>query len=292
MSERRSVQASSLGSYFGVGFNTPEEQLRIDLGIDEQVFDEDSEDRMALGRLLEDGALNYFEYKLGISIVNRNKEVIDVFDGMLRCKIDGETIYNGEDTVVENKISNSQAGVFTKDLGYALQCQAYMEGKGYPQALLLGLYQGRPALKVLKRNDELISDIYKMVTVVYGILNGILGMEEYPWDIVDKYAKEDTKVTLKELDFETVIQLDELLTINDTLKALESRKSEIQANIKNLYDNCSYSDDSFSFTISTSKRGGGFDELSFSVAHPEIDLEMYRKADTETKTMRLTRKKK
>ena len=69
--ERYDVIASSL-SYFGVGFNTVQEQLDIDLGKIEKVFDEEAQDRMDLGNAMEDGCINYFETKMGIKIDERN----------------------------------------------------------------------------------------------------------------------------------------------------------------------------------------------------------------------------
>ena len=43
------VTPSSIGSYFGVGFNSPEEQFEIDSAQEESTFDADSLDRMELG---------------------------------------------------------------------------------------------------------------------------------------------------------------------------------------------------------------------------------------------------
>ena len=50
--ERFDVIASSLSSYLGVGFNTVQEQLEIDLGKIEKVFDEEAQDRMNLGNAM------------------------------------------------------------------------------------------------------------------------------------------------------------------------------------------------------------------------------------------------
>ena len=68
MKERFYVVASALSSYFGVGFNTIEEQLEIDLGHMEKEFDEEAQERMDLGNCMEEGCLNFFEKKLGIFI--------------------------------------------------------------------------------------------------------------------------------------------------------------------------------------------------------------------------------
>ena len=74
MNSRYNVIASSLSSYFGVGFNTIQEQLDYDLGNEERVVDEEAQDRMDLGNAMEDGCLNYFEKKMGILIDERNSE--------------------------------------------------------------------------------------------------------------------------------------------------------------------------------------------------------------------------
>ena len=91
MKERYDVIASSLSSYFGVGFNTVQEQLDYDLGKEERVVDEEAQDRMNLGIALEDGCLNYFEQKMGIKIDERNSEYKYAFNDQLKCKRDGRT---------------------------------------------------------------------------------------------------------------------------------------------------------------------------------------------------------
>ena len=71
---RYDIIASSLSSYFGVGFNTIEEQLDIDRGLMVKEVDDEAQDRMDLGNAMEEGCLNYFEKKLGIVIDERNSE--------------------------------------------------------------------------------------------------------------------------------------------------------------------------------------------------------------------------
>ena len=113
---RFNVIASSLSSYFGVGFQTIDEQLDIDMGIAEKEFDEDAQDRMDLGNAMEDGCLNYFEKKLNISIDERNSEYKYACNGLLKCKRDGRTFLDGVETGVENKYSNSKSGSFMAPL--------------------------------------------------------------------------------------------------------------------------------------------------------------------------------
>ena len=85
MKERFDIIASSLSSYFGVGFNTVDEQLDIDLGLTEKVFDDEAQERLDLGNCMEDGCLNFFEKKLGIIIDERNNEYKYAVNSLLQC---------------------------------------------------------------------------------------------------------------------------------------------------------------------------------------------------------------
>ena len=293
MKERFDLIASSLSSYFGVGFNDPMTQLDIDLGIIAQEFDEVAEDRMRLGRHMEDASLNYFEEALGIVIDERNSEYAYAFNGMLKCKRDGRTFYEGEETGVENKYSNSTQHCFTDDFGYVIQCHGYMEAWNLNQWLLLGMWQGRPVKKLIKRDNELMKDIEEMVECVYGILTGILDREDFRWDIVEKYSK---TVQLKELTDEDVEDYDkELLRNLAELKEIEkdtkSRIDEISDYIKKTYQDSKYNDGLYTYSISTGERAGGYDMEALSIEHPEIDLSKYRKESNLFKTIRCTKNK-
>ena len=155
MKERFDIIASSLSSYFGVGFNTVDEQLDIDLGLTEKVFDDEAQERLDLGNCMEDGCLNFFEKKLGIIIDERNNEYKYAVNGLLKCKRDGRTFIDGVETGVENKYSNSSSECFTESFGYELQCQAYMMAWGLDQWLLCGMHNGKPKMKLIKANKEL-----------------------------------------------------------------------------------------------------------------------------------------
>lgn len=292
MKERFAVAASSLGSYFGVGFNDPLAQLMIDTGQMEAEFDDDAIDRMELGNILEDASLNVLEYKLGIKITHRNTEVEDALDGKLRMKLDGETIINGEETVVENKVSNSKSKVFTSDKGYEFQCQAYMMHRGWNQALLGGLYQGKPIWKIIKRNDAMIEDIKVMVERVYGIMNGILSEEDFPWDLVEKYSH---KVVVDHYDTFDPIEdgeyLERLPELNDEIKALTDEKNSIVEYLKNKYSAVSYSDDNYSLSVSSYERKGSLDTIALEMDHPEIDLSKYQSAGITITTVKAKKKK-
>ena len=43
-------------------------------------------------------------------------------------------------------------------------------------------------MKLIKKNEELQNDIAEVVTAVSSILMGIASVEDYPWEIVDKYS--------------------------------------------------------------------------------------------------------
>ena len=290
MKERFDVIASSLSSYFGVGFNTVQEQLDYDLGKEERVIDDEAQDRMNLGIALEDGCLNYFEKKMGILIDERNSEYKYAFNDQLKCKRDGRTFIDGVETGVENKYSNSKTKCFTEDFGYELQCQAYMMAWGLDQWLLCGMWQGQPRMKMIKANKEIQKDIEEVVTSVSSILMGIASIDEYPWEIVEKYAKVNKTKALTDDDIEDYDK--ELL---HRIGELKDKKSEIQAELDELeeyakthYTDSRYQDEDYKYVISTAERKGGFDEDKLSIEHPDIDLNNYRKPSTTYTTIRVS----
>lgn len=292
MKERFNIIASSLSSYFGVGFNTPQEQLDIDLGLVQKDFDDDAKARMMLGRHLEDSAMNYFEEKMTIIIDERNSETRYACDGLLKCKRDGRTFLDGVETGWENKISNSTSGCFINDKGYEFQCQAYMMAFGLDQWVLAGLYCGKPVYKLILKNEEMQKDIEEMVQCVYTILSGLGTIDDFPWHLVEKYSK---AVQLKEIKGEDIEEYDKellerLATLKQEKKALDDEITQLENYAKDNYSDTKFSCDSFSCTISTGYRKGGIDEMTLSIEHPEIDLENYRKEGSSYKTIRVTKK--
>lgn len=292
MSERFSVTASALGSYFGVGFLSPYEQLMVDLGIEEPDFDDIAMDRMRLGNDLEDAVLNYFEYKLGIKITNRNIKAIDAFDGKLRIKIDGETIFNGEPTIVECKVSNSNYGVFTKNKGYLMQVQAYMAHHDYSQALLLGLWKGQPVWTLIKKDDEMCKDIEAMVDVVFGILNGLYTFEDdFPWELVDKYSNSVKPDIIDDFDEDDLSLAEEYLTLNEEVNGMSKRLELIKDAFKEKYSNVVYKGDTLNFRVSESTRKGFLNETLLELENPDLDLDKYRNEPTVSKRITITKAK-
>jgi len=293
MKERYDIIASSLSSYFGVGFNTIEEQLDIDRGLTEKEVDEDAQDRMDLGNAMEEGCLNYFEKKLNIVIDERNSEYKYAVNGLLKCKRDGRTFIDGVETGVENKYSNSKTKCFTDDFGYELQCQAYMMAWGLDQWLLCGMWQGQPKMKLIKKNEELQKDIEELVTRISSILMGLSDIEDYPWEIVDKYAKVSA---LKSLDSEDIEEYDKELLhrigeLKDEIKVRETECKELEDYAKSHYADSRYQDEDYKYVISTGTRKGDIDKDKLSIEHPEIDLEEYRKPSTTYSTIRVTSRK-
>lgn len=290
MKERFTITSSSLGNYFGVGFEPPMTQLEYDLGEKERVITEADEARMKLGINLEKGMLDYFESVLGISIINRNEKTEECFDGFLRIKIDGETIYQGEPTIVECKVSSTD---FTQNLGYMLQVQAYMHAKGYKQALLCGLSAGSPKYTLIRYNEDIAKDIEEMVYAVRDILNGIADKEDFPWHLVDKYANTDDSKELVEADLnDDILYVQELKEIKDKIKVLESREKELENYIKYNYTNTYANLSDFTFKCSTMERKGSYDMDLLMANHPEIDFESYRKPSSTSTVIRFSKAKK
>lgn len=293
MKERYDVIASSLSSYFGVGFNTVQEQLDIDLGLMAKEFDEAAQDRMDLGNAMENGCLDYFEKKLGVIIDERNSEYKYACEGMLKCKRDGRTFIEGVETGVENKYSNSSMGSFVDDVGYHLQCQAYMMAWGLDQWLLCGMWQGKPQMKLLKADKEIQKDIEEIVTAVVEILMGMREISEYPWEIVEKYSKQKQLKELTDADLEEYDKelLQNLGVLKQRIKELEDKAKELETYAKTHYDDSKYEDSMFKYTISTSAGRKSFDKHTFSIENPTIDIEKYYVEGTPYKTVRITAKK-
>ena len=290
MKERFDIIASSLSSYFGCGFNTIEEQLDIDLGKTIKEVDPEAQDRMDLGNAMENGCLDYFEKKLNIVIDERNSEYKYVVNGLLKCKRDGRTFIDGVETGVENKYSNSKTKCFTEDFGYELQCQAYMMAWGLDQWLLCGMWQGQPRMKLIKKNEELQKDIEDLVTVVSSILMGIVSINDYPWEIVEKYTKVSSTKSLTDEDIEDYDKelLHRIGELKDEIKVRETECKELEEYAKTHYADSKYQDEDYKYVISTGERKGGFDEDKLSIEHPEIDLTQYRKPSTTYTQIRVS----
>lgn len=290
MKERFNIVASSLSSYFGVGFNTIEEQLDIDLGKTIKEVDEEQQDRMDLGNAMEEGCLNYFEKKLNIAIDERNSEYKYAVNGLLKCKRDGRTFIDGVETGVENKYSNSKTKCFTDDFGYELQCQAYMMAWGLDQWLLCGMWQGQPRMRLIKANKELQKDIEEVVTRVASILMGISSIEEYPWETIGKYSKVNELKSLSEDDVEDYDKelLHRIGELKDEIKLRETEYKELEEYAKNHYADSRYQDEDYKYVIASGERKGGIDTDKLSIEHPDIDLSKYQKPSSTYVTIRVT----
>lgn len=287
--ERFDVIASSLGSYFGVGFNTPEQQMSYDLGLDEAVFSKDQKDRMDLGIALEDPVLNYFEDLLDIKITERNDAIRWAFDNKLKCKVDGMTVYDGVPTGVECKVSAAEKK-FTEDKGYYLQCQAYMAATGLDQWLLLGLWQGKPVHKLIKRDDRVIGLIETIVDFLFDVFNGLADPADYPYAVIREYngAPEIVEVEFEEDDASLV---EELYALKQKMKDDEVRVSAIETYLKGQFKNVKYEGSTFTATISVSKRAGGIDIDKIKQDFPTLNEDLYKKPDTEFTQIRFAKKK-
>lgn len=292
--ERFDVIASSLSSYFGVGFQTVQEQLDIDLGLAEKEVDEEAQDRMDLGNAMEDGCLNYFEKKMGILIDERNSEYKYACDGRLKCKRDGRTFLDGVETGVENKYSNSSSECFTDSLGYEIQCQAYMMAWNLDQWILCGMWNGKPAYKLIKKNEDIQADIEKIVEAVVEIEMGLREIDDYPWDIVEKYSSQKQLKVLNDEDLEDYDKklLNSLGKLKQQKKAIDDKIKELEDYAKKHYDDSKYEDSDFKYTISSYSGKATFDKNTFSIENPTIDINKYYKEGNPYRTIRITPRKK
>ena len=287
---RNYITPSSLGSYFGVGFLSPEEQIEIDLGNKEQYFDEEAQARLMLGRNLEDAALNYFEEALGIIITERNDQLINFYDNKMKGKIDGMTIFNDVETVVENKISNARSYKFTENLGYHFQVQSYMLATGKKQALLCGLYQGKPIYKVIPRDEEMITDIKTMVDFVYDMLMGFETWENFPYNLVEKYSGKTILEDIKNISEGEIDTISELAELKEERSSLDKEIRAIESQLKEKWNTGKYENDNIKLTISEVRKRGSIDIDRLSIDHPEIKYSNYIKDDIVYKTIKVNKK--
>jgi len=287
---RNYITPSSLGSYFGVGFLSPEEQIEIDLGNKEQYFDEEAQARLMLGRNLEDAALNYFEEALGIIITERNDQLINFYDNKMKGKIDGMTIFNDVETVVENKISNARSYKFTENLGYHFQVQSYMLATDKKQALLCGLYQGKPIYKVIPRNEEMITDIKTMVDFVYDMLMGFETWENFPYNLVEKYSGKTILEDIKNISEGEIDTISELAELKEERSSLDKEIRAIESQLKEKWNTGKYENDNIKLTISEIRKRGSIDIDRLSIDHPEIKYSNYIKDDIVYRTIKVNKK--
>lgn len=161
---------------------------------------------------------------------------------------------------------------------------------GLDQWLLCGMWQGKPRMKLIKKNEEIQNDITELVTVISSILMGISSIEDYPWDIVEKYAKVTRVKSLNDDDIEDYDKelLHRIGELKDEIKVRETECKELEEYAKTHYADSKYQDEDYKYVISTGERKGGFDENKLSIEHPEIDLTQYRKPSTTYTMIRVS----
>lgn len=279
LKQRYYIAPSSLSSYFGVGFNTPEEQFKIDSGQMPTDFDDDAIKRMALGNHLEDAVTNYFQdIVFKMPITDRNTELKVGYDGKIKYKIDG-IIHLDEPAIFENKISNSKSYKFTEHLGYHLQCQAYMLCEGLNKAVLAGLYQGKPIYTIIQRDEEIIEDIKTMTNFVVDALTGMVDFyEEFPSELLDKYGEEKIYEPIDNLSSITVQYLHKLAQLEADKKDIEKEIKDLKTMHEQDLDITEgiYEDDVISYKVTYYTRRGDIDFDKFKEENPYLDLERYR----------------
>lgn len=286
------VRASSLGSYFGVGFNSPKDQFLLDTGQAVQEFDDDAQARMDLGNELEDASLNLFEKKLGFEITNRNIEIQKFLDGLLVGKVDGEMLHDEGLIVVENKISNAQSA-FTDNQGYEFQVQSYLLNPKYVKALLCGLWQGKPVYKFIERDPEMQKDIIEMVQFVTSAMMGLVDFDkDFPTHLYEKYAKKAPDfLPLEDVSLQDVITIEKLAHVNAQIKAFEAEKETLTNALKDKFVTGKFVTDSgVAISISEVNKKGSYDVDLLRIDHPEIDWKRYMKPASSYRMVKVTKK--
>lgn len=279
------VTPSNLASYFGCGFNSPEEQFSIDTGETAATFDDDSIARMSLGNHLEDAVIEYFQNDVfQTPITDRNTELKTGYDGKVKYKIDGMMEYKGEKVIFENKISNSQSYKFTENLGYEIQVQTYMLCEGLNGAILAGLYQGKPIWRFIERNEEMIEDIKVMIDFLIDSLSGVVDFyADFPVDLLEKYGKTKIYEPIDNLSAITIEYLHKLAELNEKKKEIDKEIRDLKKLHENDFEISEgvYEDDVVSLRVSKWYKKGGFDLDKFKNENPYIDISPYFEEDKE-----------
>ena len=282
------LRPSSLGSYFGVGFNTPEQQFRYDTGQEEVVFDDEAKSRMALGNFFEDTILNYFEDKLKIIITDRNTKVVHFYDGKLHGKLDGRAIYEGLPVVIEAKMSNSNYKKFIENKGYHIQSQCYMmDDPEIAGTLLLGLQNGKPVYRYIPRDPEMIEDIKTMVDFVLGLMDGTNSWDDYPYDLVEKFSGNKPLPQIETLEDFEIDYAKKLVEVNKQIKELYEEKKHLENHLKQNYGVGKFENNEISLSLSVYKRKGNIDVDRLVLENPKVNIEKYRLPDMAYKTLRI-----
>lgn len=288
LKQRFTVTASGLGSYCGVGFNTPEDQLLIDLGEKAPFVNDFIQDKFNQGNFMEDAILNYFEGVLNTSITERNIQVYDVMDGMLRVKPDGICIYEGVKTTIEAKFSTAETP-FTEDKGYMLQLHAGMLAQGTEQGIILGFHKGKPIWRLYQKDPAIIRLIESITPTIFAILNGILDKDKLPTEGVEYFGSTIYDVT-EEVAFEADDKslLESYIAVNQQIKELEAQKNLIADSLKAKYPYTKGEVDGYKIAVADQTRKGSLDMDALRMAYPHIDFDQYVKPASVSKVLRVT----
>lgn len=288
--DKLGVSPSALGDLFGVGFNSPVERFRLDLGEVFQEFTQEELDRINLGKVLEDSVLDYFEGKFKIKISHRNDEMKEALGGTVRYIIDGFTEFDGVPTGVECKVSNSNSGSFYDNAGYLLQVQAYMEFEDVEQWFLLGLQNGKPVSRLIKRDREIGALIVEMCQFYSEALLGLKDfISDFPKHLVKLYNKSVDVKQVDEIGEDTHALILELKDLKEKIKDNTKREKEIVELLKNTYNDEEIVTSDYKLTVTTSQRKGSVNLDRILLDYPAINLDDYTDEPTAFKTVRLSK---
>lgn len=288
--DKLGVSPSALGDLFGVGFNTPIDRFRLDVGEVSQEFTQEELDRINLGKVLENSVLDYFEDRFKIKITDRNDEMKEALGGTVRYIIDGFTVFEGVPTGVECKVSNSSSGSFYDNAGYLLQVQAYMEFEDVEQWFLLGLQNGKPVSRLIKRDREIGKLIREMSQFYSEALLGIKNfISDFPKHLVKLYNNSVEVKQVDEITEDTHKLILELREVKEAIKTNTKREKEIVELLKTAYDDEEIVTSDYKLTVTTSSRKGSVNLDRLLLDYPQIDLDNYIDEPTTFKTVRLAK---
>jgi predicted phage-related endonuclease len=123
----------------------------------------------------------------------------------------------------------------------------------------------------------MISDIRRMVDFITAVMIEKETFDNFPRDLLEKYSKVKLLDPLTNVDEKDRAIFDNLLTIREEIKRLDSLKKDLEDHIKAKFDIGVYIDDNIDIKIAEYSKSGGIDTDALLMDHPDIDIKQYTK---------------
>lgn len=261
------------------GLNPWKSQFKVYLEKTNQVkLDVQDNERMRIGRDLEDYVAKRFEEATGKKVRRNNFMMVD---GFMSANVDREVV--GENAVLECKTTNSYAKNDWEDkipIHYELQCHHYMMVGGYDKAYIAVLIGNEKFIyKEIQRDEETLDMLRKLENdfwtnyVLANKLPSPDGSDSYSQELKSKYIGGLTEYIDIRIPSAKFKYMSELKAIkSDVETKIKKIEQEIQVELK---DNEYAKSDNFEITWKNQKRVS-LDNKKLKEDYPDI-FEKYSK---------------